>query len=98
MLRQFVARHCVTFSVSPSLVRILSIDLYSIFILSTIHEILYIIKILLPGVLLIASMRVFAETSLFTAMDVEVPYTGAGSRFFLDRPDDRVVTGSIISK
>jgi hypothetical protein len=73
MLRQFVARHCVTFSVAPSLVRILFIDLYSIFILSTIHEILYIIKILLPGVLLIASMEVFAETSIFTAMDVEVP-------------------------
>jgi len=38
-----------------------------------IHEVLYIIKILLPGVLLIASMRVFSETNIFAAMDVEVP-------------------------
>ena len=42
MLRQFVARHCVTFSVTPSLVRMLSIDLYSIFILFTTNESSYV--------------------------------------------------------
>ncbi|MEA1890166.1 MAG: hypothetical protein U9N50_10355 [Pseudomonadota bacterium] len=38
-----------------------------------IHEVLHIIKFLLTGVLLIASMRAFAEASIFAAMDVEVP-------------------------
>ena len=64
-----------------------------------IHEVLFIIKSLLTGVLLIASSRVFAETSIFTAMDVEVPNIWVQAPvFFLDRPDDRAVTGSKISK
>ncbi len=59
-----------------------------------IHEVLFIIKSLLAGVLLIASRRVFAETCMFTAMDVEVPNIRVQAPvFFLDRPDDRAVTG-----